>query len=111
MLYCILVASIVCISFGQILFKKTALTMKAMTRPWYIIVDPYFIGALVIYGGATLVWIYVLQHLPLSRAYTIMSVGFILVPVLSYYFFQEPLTVKFFMGSLLIMAGVILTQT
>ena len=30
-------------------------------------------GACVLYGGATLVWVYVLRHVPLSAAYVFMS--------------------------------------
>lgn len=57
-----------------------------------------------------LAWIFVLKRLPITFAYPVMSVSFVLILPASYYFFNEPLTVYKAAGSLLIVAGVIFTS-
>src|SRR5690554_4785425 len=109
MVYLILIGSIIGVSFGQILFKKAALMVPSLPASWYLIFNPYFLAALLLYVTATLVWVWILQYLPLSRAYMFMAAGFINVPILSWYFFGEPLNIKFFLGSFLIITGVVLT--
>lgn len=76
---------------------------------FHLALRPIFILALFTYGISMLSWIYVLQHLPLSRAYMFVSFAFIIIPVLSHFLFKEPLNIQFFMGAALIISGVILT--
>ncbi len=109
MIYFLLAASVVGVSFGQILFKKSALSLSKLGKPWMIFLDPHFLSALGLYSLATVVWIWALQYIPLGRAYSLMSLAFILVPLLGHHFFHEPLGVSFVLGSVLIAAGVILT--
>jgi drug/metabolite transporter (DMT)-like permease len=102
------------IAIGQILFKMAAThasasTGKPLLEQW---VSVPLIVALAIYGLATILWVWVLQHVPLGIAYPVFAMAFIIVPVLAYLFLGEALSSRHFLGGLLIMAGIVVaTQT
>jgi len=54
---------------------------------------------------AGLFWLLVIQNMPLSRAYPIMSLNYIIVYVLSWMFFSETLSLPAVIGMALIVAG------
>jgi drug/metabolite transporter (DMT)-like permease len=109
MVYFALIFSISTLCAGQILLKKSALLVSTLDHPLYLLLKPLFILALFSYGISMLSWIYVLQNMPLSRAYMFVSSAFIILPLLSCYFFGEQLNPRFFMGAALIICGVFLT--
>ena len=100
---------------GQVFFKKTALRINASNsastiEPFFafqLIQEYFFWIAVLFYGLATLGWVYVLQHVPLSRAYPFMAMGYIIIPVLSWYLFQEALTWRYFSGVSCIIIGIV----
>ena len=108
--YFLLFLCVLGLSAGQVLFKKSANILETLDAPWKIIFEWPFLGALAIYGITTLGWVWALQNTPLSRAYMIMALAFIIVPTLSHFIFDEPLTLRFVFGVVLIIAGVILTR-
>lgn len=105
--YLAVLLTIIGLSVGQILFKYSANTLKTLEWKPLILIQPSFIAVFVIYTVTALIWVWALQELPLSRAYLCTSMGFILVPILAYFLFQEPLTVQFIIGTLLISTGVL----
>lgn len=111
--YVFTIAAVCGIAAGQILFKTVASRIGGR-GPAELIYDSSFmvplIGSLAIYGCATVLWILALQNLALSRAYMFMSLSFIIVPVVSALFLDEPLTVGFMIGLAMIVAGVTVTQ-
>lgn len=109
MVYFFLLFSLIALCIGQVLLKKSALSIVHLESPFYILFNPLFLGAITIYGLSMLSWLYVLQYLHLGRAYAFTSSAFILIPLLSHYFFGERLNIQFFLGAGLIIAGVILT--
>ena len=68
----------------------------------------YLTSALIIYGIAASLWIYVLQFVPLSRAYPFVAICFILVPAASWLIFSEKLDIKYGIGIIFIFIGVVL---
>ena len=109
MTYFLLFLCVVGLSVGQVLFKKSANILKTLDSPWKIIFEIPFLGALTVYGVTTLIWVWALQHVPLSRAYMIMALAFVIVPVLGHYFFDETINMRFAFGVLLIISGVLLS--
>lgn len=109
MVYLFLTFSIITLCIGQLLLKKSALMLNALSHPVYLLLKPLFILALTSYGLSMLSWLYVLQYMAVGRAYMFISSAFIILPISSHYFFGEPLSIKFFMGALFIIIGVILT--
>jgi drug/metabolite transporter (DMT)-like permease len=99
------------IASGQILFKLAAEESKRagdnLLAGW---LTWSFLGALFIYGAATLLWVWVLRHLPLNVAYPFFALAFIIVPVLAHFFLNEPLSVRHLIGGALILAGVVVAS-
>jgi multidrug transporter EmrE-like cation transporter len=101
---------------GQLFFKQTALRIRPndallVSGPAFLIqlfLEYYFWIALFFYGVATLGWVYVLQHVALSRAYPFMALGYIIIPVLSWFFFNEFLSWRYLSGISLIIVGIVI---
>ena len=100
------------IALGQLLFKVASQRLEAAGRDLYMVLfDPVMILALGIYGGATLIWIYLLKFVPLSYAYSFMALTFLAVPILSIFFLGETLSLKYWVGTALIIAGLTIIQS
>jgi len=100
-------ACVCVISTGQILFKLAAGHLD-FSRP---LGDPRGLAilgaALALYGAATLVWVSVLRHAPLSRVYPIMALSFILTPLGGMMFLKEPISGGYWAGVALIVLGLV----
>lgn len=93
---------------GQILFKFSAITSPSVTSIdglTGLVTNFWFWLALTLYAIATLLWILILQTVPLSLAYPFVSLGFIIVPLGSYFLFKEPINFYYIIGTILIIAG------
>ncbi len=105
----LVLASVVMIAGGQLLFKLLGARIQAGV-PY---LDPKLIGiavgAVAVYGLATVLWIHVLRTLPLTKAYPFMALSFVLVPLGGILFFSESVRLPYALGITLIVAGVILT--
>jgi drug/metabolite transporter (DMT)-like permease len=97
---------------GQLLFKKVGLELRAEsgTGIWRLLLSPALYAALALYGVATLLWIWILSRVPLSRAYPYVALGVVLVPLASLLIFGERVRPIFWFGTVLIVAGIIVTQ-
>lgn len=96
---------------GQILFKATAIAWQAEGSLFSPRVLAYLLPSLALYGIATLAWVWVLQFVELGRAYPFMALAFVLVPLLSMLLFGEVLGWRYYLGVLLICAGVVVVAT
>jgi len=98
----------VLLAAGNIFFKLTALNSPPlnsiqglMTLP----LNPWFWGALVLYGIATVIWTITLQNVALSIAYPFAALGFVFVPLASYVIFKEPINLQYIIGVVLILVA------
>ena len=91
---------------GQILFKATA---NAAAGSTLLAPRPIALAVLAfgIYGGASILWILLLQHVPLSRVYPYLGLSFIIVPIAAYFLLGEALMPRHMLGSALIAFGVV----
>ncbi len=104
----------VLLAIGQWLFRKSALSVPSLaTLPGLIklAVTPAFLAALVIYGIATLMWVSVLQQMPLSRAYPFMALNFVAVPLIAILVAGESPSWQSIAGTVLVIAGLLLIGT
>ncbi len=100
------------ISGGQVLFRYTGIRVQEQGGGFLrLIVEPFFVSALALYAATTFVWVYVLRHLPLSQAYPFMALSFVLVPLASVLIFHEVLTLRYWIGTAMIIAGMIVINT
>jgi drug/metabolite transporter (DMT)-like permease len=103
----------VALAAGQVLFKHVGLAMRG--RPLldgFLLMarQPALYTALAIYGLATLLWIWILSRLPLTQAYPWMAISMVIVPLLGWFVFGERVTPVFWLGMVLILVGLLLTQ-
>ena len=55
---------------------------------------------------ATLLWIWFLRLLPLNKAYPIMALAFVIVPLMSFCMLGEKLELNVLVGAVIIFVGV-----
>lgn len=99
------------ISIGQVLFKSAAQRLDATnstSMATSMLINLHFWGALIIYGLATIFWVFALSKHPLSQAYIYVGLSFVFVPLLSHFIFSEELSSSLLIGSILITSGVVL---
>ena len=102
-----LVVFVASLSAGQLLFKTSASHLTAGAVPYALLLDPVFYLALAIYGAATVLWIWILTRMPLSLAYPWVASTMVIVPLLAAFLFGETLNLRFWLGSALVMAGIV----
>ncbi len=94
------------IAGGQVLFKLVGNALNETGSIWHPRVFLSFLAAMVLFGGATLLWIGLLQSTALSRLYPYLALSFVIVPLLSWLLYSEPLTFKYWLGMALILLGI-----
>jgi multidrug transporter EmrE-like cation transporter len=101
------------LAVGQVLFKKAALAMQqqgVVDGLFLVFRRPTIYAALVLYGLATLLWVWILSRVPLAQAYPWVAGGVVLVPLLGWAVFGERLNIMFWVGAALVCCGIIVTQ-
>ena len=73
-----------------------------------VFATPYIPLGIALYGIASVVWLEVLSHLPLSVAYPMLALGYALAVVSGAIVFGEVVTVAKIAGVVLIIMGVVL---
>jgi undecaprenyl phosphate-alpha-L-ara4N flippase subunit ArnE len=109
----LLFAVAILLAFGQLLFKLGAKTGPQVTNVATmakLMVSPMVLAAICLYGLTTLLWVYILQQVPLSRAYPFMALGFVLVPMIGVFAFGEAFTWRYAAGVVFILLGLYLSS-
>lgn len=104
--YLIMLLSVTVASFSQILLKKSALKKYDSFLKEYL--NPYVIIGYGMLFGSMVLTIIAYSGLEFKIVPVMESVGYIIVMVLSLVFFKEKITAKKALGTLLILAGVII---
>ncbi|MEH1943626.1 MAG: EamA family transporter [Nostoc sp.] len=68
----------------------------------------YFLIWFICYTFMTILWLYVLQTIPLSQAFPVLGLMYALIPIASHYFLKEQVIFSQWLGIGIIIAGVIL---
>lgn len=99
---------------GQLLFKLAAGRLVLGQGPLALALSfanlPMF-AALLLYAGATVLWVYLLHGMPLSRAYPFVALAFALVPLLSWMVFRDGLDLRYGFGLALMLGGLYLVAS
>ena len=72
---------------------------------------PWFWAGFACYGISLFTWIATLSRLPVSVAYPLISIGYVINAVAAWYLFGESLTAQKLIGIGFIVVGVILVST
>lgn len=92
-------------SAGQLCQKQAMLQCQNRSGPplWR---NPWLGAGLTAMGLALLLWLWLLQRLPLGLAYPMLSLNFVWVNLAAHYWFKEPLTPRHWLGTLAILLGI-----
>ncbi|OCZ65939.1 4-amino-4-deoxy-L-arabinose-phospho-UDP flippase [Achromobacter xylosoxidans] len=105
--YLVAFLCVVGIAVGQILFKLAA-TSLARTGSLLAFQTMLVLGsAFALYGLTTIAWVWVLQKIELGRAYPLMALAFVMVPIGSHFFLGERFNSQYFLGVVVIMIGIV----
>ena len=107
--YLLLLLAMIISLAGELLFKQgimnTELKMNAISIVKTVF-TPFIFFGFVLFGSGAIMWLFVLQRFPLSIAYPTLALNYVWMIIVSYYFFNEPITVNKIIGVFLIIAGV-----
>lgn len=104
---------VVGISAGQLMFKLAARSLVGTAGPgdlWRLGLNPWFLGALATYGGATVLWVWLLREVPLNRAYPLFALSFLFVPLLGGAVVGEHADARYWIGVGVIVLGIWITR-
>ncbi|KGA23362.1 4-amino-4-deoxy-L-arabinose-phospho-UDP flippase [Pectobacterium brasiliense] len=108
-----LLVAIVCLltSLGQLCQKRAAECWRRLPadRRRCVTLGWLMLAALLL-GIGLLLWLVVLQHIPLGVAYPLLSINFVLVTLLAHYGFSERVDKYHWWGIALIVTGIYLMQ-
>ena len=65
----------------------------------------WFLAAATLYAALTVMWVWILTIVPLSRAYPFVVLSFVLTPLGAAFFFGESLTLEYGIGISVILVG------
>lgn len=103
---CAILVVVGMLAAGQVLFKYAS-RMLDFSRPATFLSVP-LLSALLLYALATICWLLVLSRVPLTLAFPFYGLGFVVVPLLSWIFLKEALTLPVIIGSSIIAVGVVI---
>ena len=112
--YLVMAVSIALAIAGQLLMKRGMMAFgtfpvsQLLVKVIPIFLNPWVFIGLVCFGLSSVFWLVVLSRMELSLVYPIVSVGYVIVALFSWYFFKENLTVIRWAGIGVIFLGVIL---
>ena len=95
---------------GQLFLKSGAQHLAGVGRLEFLLAafrNMHVLSGLVAWTASTLCWLYVLRVAPLSRAYGLTSLTYVLLLVASVYLFGEQVRRLHVVGTILIVIGIV----
>ncbi|WP_304638348.1 EamA family transporter [uncultured Muribaculum sp.] len=101
----------VMLSLGQLTLKLALGRMPTFSwsaRFWCdMLTNWWFLASGILFGGASVLWMYILKHYPLNMAYPMASISYVIAIVFAVIFLHESVAWNRWLGVALIMAGCI----
>ena len=105
MLYLLVILNVLVAALAQMLLKKGASLRHASFLKEYL--NPWVMGGYVVMGITLVVNVFAMSRgIQVKEVSILESLSYLFVPVLSFLFFQEKLTVRKILSIVIIMAGV-----
>jgi drug/metabolite transporter (DMT)-like permease len=117
MINLIIILSVLCSSVAQIALKKGMTQCDCSFAPQISNILPlisalalnlFVLTGVLLHILALFTWLYVLRHVEVSYAYPFISMGFVVVLLLSYLLFNESINIYRICGVALIIIGIFL---
>lgn len=108
MIYVLIALNIILLVLGQALWKlgmnkvQLQLSFEGIIK---VIFNPYIFSGIVIYGVATVIWLYILSKADLSKVYPLQSLCYVVAAIVAIVIFKEQIPVTRWFGIGLILAG------
>ncbi len=97
------------LSFGQLTLKLALARMPRFSWTgefWLdLLTNWWFMLCGILFGGASILWMYILKHFPLNMAYPMASMSYVFALVFAIVFLHETVAWNRWLGVALIMAG------
>jgi len=112
--YLIMIISILLAVAGQVLMKKGMMAFgtfpvsQLISKVIPMFLNPWVFFGFVCFGLSSIFWLVVLSRMQLSLVYPMVSVAYVLVAILSWFFFRENVSLIRWAGIAVIIAGVYL---
>ncbi|UWG96915.1 SMR family transporter [Dehalobacter sp. DCM] len=110
MIYLLALISIALGSVGQFGLKLASEELETGSGIWNLIltaINTKMVLSISCFVISMVLWIFVLRKLELSIAYPMVSMGYIFVMLLSFFFLQEQIDIQKLIGTGLIVSGVV----
>src|SRR5688500_7519859 len=94
---------------GQLFLKAGAQHLSGLGRTGFLLAafrDLRVLSGLVAWAASTILWLYVLRVAPLSRAYGLTSLTYVLIFLASVFLFGEQVRLAHVVGTVLIVIGI-----
>ena len=117
MINLVIILSVLCSSVAQIALKKGMTQCDCSFAPQVsnilplvnaLVFNPFLITGVLLHILALFTWLYVLKHAEVSYAYPFISMGFVVVLLLSHLLFNESINIYRICGVALIIMGIFL---
>ena len=105
----LILGAVVFSAMGQLFLKSGARHLAGVGRLEFLLAaarDIRVLSGIIAWAASTVCWLYVLRVAPLSRAYMLSSLTYVLIPVASIYVFGEQIRRLHAVGMALIILGV-----
>lgn len=106
----IIIACVVVMTIGQILFKQVALNYNKSENVFEWSVAGILVIAGILYIASSGLWVWALRYVELTKAYPYFALGFVFVPLLGAWLFGETLSLRYAVGVIFIVSGVVMTS-
>jgi multidrug transporter EmrE-like cation transporter len=110
--YPILLGYALLLTAGQALFKAASQQSNTLTEgpirfATGLLLSPFFLMGCLLYAISTILWVAILNKLPLSQAYPmVIATSILFTTLLGVFLFKEQLTPDKMLGMVLVSAGV-----
>jgi len=107
-----LLLTLLCVTLlaaGQMLFKVAAAQWRIAGWTWATVegfLSPALLVALALYAVATVLWVFVLRSVPLTVAFPLYALVFVLVPLGAHFVLGEDFSWNTIVGGAIIVLGV-----
>src|SRR5690606_29926327 len=106
--YVVAVLCVVGIAAGQVLFNISSMVLAETGTFMSVKTLLAFTPPMFLYVLTSIAWVWLLQHADLARAYPLIGLAFVFVPLGGLLAFGGRFQVQYFVGVALIMAGIII---
>lgn len=108
----LIIVSVILSACGQVAMKMGASSLNSNQDMLLLKFLSYFTNlpimvGLTLYGLSAFIWIAALEKVQLSFAYPMAALGYVLVAVMSFFIFNEPMSLTRIVGLAIIVLGVV----